>query len=432
MAKKHQKQPNKKKSSKQARATSSSDAASKKSAPHRVNLPPPIEDNSALPGIPMSTPPLFESNLAKTATTDRTPYRPSSEGPTFLGIFLKATGLALLFAFIMLLVTALAVGGYAYSQVRKFSQASQTPISELRTTVEEGLAATPTNTNGRKNVLLLGTDTLATRGDIPPLTDTMILVSIDLKSGKIYTISFPRDIWSVEYQTKINSLYSYGIEKYPDEPERFPREVIEQMTGVPIHHTVVLSMNTVAAVIDAVGGIEVDVPQGFTDPMFPRTDVDVTVERDPAKLYETITFETGPQTMNGEQVLKYVRSRHSEGDTGTDISRGQRQQQVIEALMKRVMNREVLANPEVAGTLYLFYTQTFGSVFPVTELLATGKALYPYRDSISQHSHTLSIYPEDAAGVLVNPPIPKYKVWVYEVRDAEKFKQEVATDLGIK
>lgn len=364
------------------------------------------------------------SNLEKSASN-------SKDDVTFLKIFLKATGLAILFAFGMLVLTALALGVYAYTQLRIFSTASGVPISELNTLVKKGWNTTPVQTNGRKNILLLGTDSLAGRGDVPPLTDTMMLVSIDLNSGTIHSLSFPRDIWSVEYKTKINSLYSYGKDRYPIEPERFPREVLEQMTGVPIHHTVVLTLDTVAQVIDEVGGIEVEVTQGFTDTEFPRSDVNVTVERDPAKLYETITFEPGKQTMDGERVLKYVRSRHSEGDTGTDINRGQRQQQVIDALMKEVLDPKTLTNPTAAGNLYKFYNQKFAQVFPVTELIATGKALYPHKDTIAQKPHTLSIYPEDPNGVLTNPPIPKYKVWVYELRDPAKFKLGVAQDLEI-
>ena len=350
---------------------------------------------------------------------------------TFMKIFLKATGLALLFAFIMLLITALAVAGYAYKQLQTFSQSSGVSLTELKATLEQGWDQTPVQTNGRKNILLLGTDTLAFRGDVPPLTDTIMLVSLDLNTATLYTLSFPRDIWSIEYQTKINSLYAYGRERYPTEPERFPREVIEQMTGIPIHHTVVLNLDTVAKVIDAVGGIDVEVQQGFTDPQFPRSDVDITKERDPAKLYESITFETGTQHMNGELVLKYVRSRHSEGDTGTDISRGQRQQQVIDAVIKKVLARDTITNPTTAGNLYKFYIENFGTVFPVTEAIATAKALYPHKDSVSQKPHTLSIYPDDPQGVLVNPPIPKYKSWVYEVRNPESFKTEVQSDLGL-
>jgi anionic cell wall polymer biosynthesis LytR-Cps2A-Psr (LCP) family protein len=108
--------------------------------------------------------------------------------------------------------------------------------------VRTGLNTPVTQENGRKNILLLGTDALANREGDPVLTDTMILFSLNLTNGTLTAISLPRDLWSVEYKTKINSLYEYGKDRYPDEPERFPTEVITQMTNVPVHHTIVLSL----------------------------------------------------------------------------------------------------------------------------------------------------------------------------------------------
>lgn len=350
---------------------------------------------------------------------------------SFGKVFIKATALALLFAFIMLLVTALAVGLYLYKQVKTFATASGTTIAQLRTTAETGWNMQPVATDGRKNILLLGTDTLPNRGDVPALTDTIMLVSINLNTGQLSTLPLPRDLWSSEYKTKINALYSYGKERYPEEPERFSKEVISEMTGVPIHHTIVVTIETVSQVIDAVGGVDVEVTKGFTDTEFPRSDVDIQVERDPKKLYETITYEAGKQTMSGEVALKYMRSRHSEGETGTDIARGERQQQVVDALLKKIQSPEIMGNPQKLGELYAFYNKSFGTVFPVTEGIATAKKIYPHRDAIKHSSSTISIYPEDPTGVLVNPPINKYKQWVYEVRNIETFKAEVQKDLGI-
>jgi LCP family protein required for cell wall assembly len=352
--------------------------------------------------------------------------------PLSLGaVLVKATALAILFASILLLITAGAVGLYIYKQVKVFAATSGYSIAELKATVDTGWHAQPTQTNGRKNILLLGTDTLPNRGDVPALTDTLMLASINLETGSIKTLPLPRDLWSDGYKTKINALYSYGKERYPDKPEQFSTEVISEMTGVPIHHTIVVTIGTVSQIIDVVGGVEVNVIDGFTDTQFPRSDVDITKERDPKKLYETITFTPGKQVMNGETALKYMRSRHSEGDTGTDIARGIRQQQVIDALLQKSKDPEIIGNPQKLGELYAFYTKTFGTVFPVTEAIATGKMLYPHKDAISHASSAITVYPEDPNGIIVNPPVTKYKQWVYEIRDPEKFKTEVQKDLGI-
>lgn len=360
------------------------------------------------------------------------PLVPVYPEPLSLGkIAFKATALALFFAFCMLFLTAVAIGLYVYKEVRTFAKAADTTIPELRQLVETSWDTTPVTTNDHKNILLLGIDSLATRGDVPPLSDTMMLVSLNIATGQFNTLALPRDLWSDEYKTKINALYAYGIEKYPDQPEKFPTDVISNMTGLPIHHTIVLSLDTVSQVIDELGGLEIEVPEEFTDTQFPRTDVDVTIERDPAKLYETITFEQGKQTMNGERTLKYIRSRHSQGTTGTDTDRGKRQQLVISALLAKISNPTMLKKPEQAGKLLLLYKTTFADAISLEELIATAKTLLPVRKNISIKSGAITIFPDDPLGVIQNPPVTKYKQWVYEVRNSENFKKEIQTNLGI-
>ncbi|MBP7768622.1 LCP family protein [Candidatus Woesebacteria bacterium] len=352
-------------------------------------------------------------------------------GPTFWQLFFKATGLALLFASGMLIITALAVGAVFYHKLQVFSQTSGVPIGTLRQIVEDGWKKQPVTTQGRKNVLLLGIDSLPNRGSVPELTDTMLLASLDLNSGTIYTIPLPRDLWTPEYKTKINALYAYGKDRYPGHPEQFPTEVLQQMTGVTINHTVVISIGTLSELIDLLGGIEVVVPTSFTDIQFPRSDVNIQVERDPKKLYETVAFSQGTEVMTGERALQYIRSRHSEGDTGTDIDRGLRQQQVIDGILKKAQSKELLTNPVVLGKLYAWYAHHFATAITPEEIIATGKALYPHRETITHKSTDLTVFPKDPTGTISNPPIKKYNQWVYEVRDPAAFMAAVHTSLGM-
>jgi LCP family protein required for cell wall assembly len=348
-------------------------------------------------------------------------------------LFLKATLLSLLIAIGLLLFTAVIASGFAYYRFTQFLKSAELTSDQFMTTVKTGLSQPLTASNDHKNILLLGVDSLETRGGSLPLTDTMMLISLDAKTGQVNMMSLPRDLWHEEYRTRINALYAYGLDRFPTQPQRFSEETIETMTGVPIHHTVVLSMDQVAHIIDLLGGVEIDVKQGFTDTEFPRTDVDVTVERDPQKLYETITFEPGKQTMDGERALKYMRSRHSEHEeTGTDVARSQRQQQLIAALVGKMRQRQVISNPKLMGQLYRYYLDTFAQSISPEEGIATLKALYPLRGSIELKQHPISIYPDDPNGIIEHPPQSKYAgQWVYAVRNAEQFKQTVQQTLGI-
>jgi len=371
--------------------------------------------------------------MKKETTPDPKTETDKKYSSNLFALFIKTNLLAIFFTLVLFLVTALAAGAWGYTKLNKFSQAAGISISELRTKIEEGLRQEPIQTNNHKNILLLGVDSLSGRGDAPPLTDTIMLMSVDLETGKINTLPLPRDLWSQEYKTKINALYFYGLEKYPDQPEKFTKETIEEMTDLEIHHTLVLSLDKLEELIDLLGGISVNVPVGFTDEEFPRPGVDVAVERDPKILYQTISFEEGEQTLSGEKALQYIRSRHSDGDEGTDISRGDRQQLVIKAIFNKLMNiKQYVKNPELAGKIYRFYDDDFSSVFPLEEIISTGKNLVNKRDQITIKGHQLSTTKEDPKNGVLDNPRPSYlyqNQWVYVINDQDLFEQEIKNSL---
>ncbi|NCN03897.1 MAG: LCP family protein [Candidatus Pacebacteria bacterium] len=324
----------------------------------------------------------------------------------------------------------LAVLTAGYFKYQEFYKVTDLSIRNSYDLVRRGLESDISQTDGYKNILVLGLDSLDTRGDAPPLTDTIMLISLNLQSAQINTLSLPRDLWHEEYQTRINALYFYGQDRYLDTPERFPKEVISELSGLDIHHTLVLSFEQVSQLIDLLGGVEVDVPISFIDEEFPRTDVDVTVERDPAKLYKTIQFEQGKQLMSGQTALEYMRSRKSGDDEGTDIARGSRQQLVIEALTSKLKQKDTITDLTLLGQLYNFYQDNFSEVISVEELIAIGNKLYPARENLSFTGNNLTIYPDDENGVIWHPPEWQYNgEWVYAVRDDDQLRQYIQANL---
>lgn len=358
--------------------------------------------------------------------------------------FIKTQLYTFLFLLFFILLTLLAVAGVASLKVRTFTRNAQVDLSEIIKTVRTGWRQTPTQVNGYKNLLILGLDTLETRGDAPALTDTMMLVSLglgedfgekdsakDARVGQIKMLSLPRDLWNEDYQTRINALYFYGQEKYPQNPEQFSQEIIEQMTGIDLQHTLVLSFGQVGEVIDMLGGLEIDVPIGFVDEEFPRTDVDVTTVHDPKLLYKTVEFKKGKQTMDGAQILEYIRSRKSGDDEGTDVARGTRQQLVIEALIAKLKQKDTIYDVALLGNLYRYYLDNFADSLPPEELVAIAKAFYPARNKIEFETNTPSIYPDDEDGVIWHPPVRQYQgEWVYTVRDEDEFSREIQSKLN--
>ncbi|MFH2118622.1 MAG: LCP family protein [Candidatus Paceibacterota bacterium] len=348
-------------------------------------------------------------------------------------IFFKTTFFAISFALIMLFVTFLGVVIWGNDQFNKFLKSAKLDRASFTQEIKTGWQTEPLNENGHKNILLLGTDSNEDRAGFPTLTDTIMLFSINLENGEINTLPLPRDLWNDAYQTKINALYVYGQERYPATPEQFTAEVVQEMTSVPIHHTVILSLNQLQELIDLMDGVEIDIKQGFTDALYPRSGVDVTVERDPQILYETIIFESGEQHLSGERALQYIRSRHSEDEQGHDLSRGTRQQQVIAALISKLTNYKLLlGQPELTAQLYLFYQDNFAQALSLSELVATVKTLLPQRENLKFTSHQLADIDDDPInGVLDNPTrLAKYQYqWVYIITNEQKFQTLVQEKL---
>ena len=130
----------------------------------------------------------------------------------------------------------------------------------------------------------------------------------------------------------------------------FAKTITAEVVGSPIQYGVVVDFSGFKDVIDALGGIQVNVENSFTDNLYPIAGQENdTCGGDPtfACRYQTITFNSGPQTMNGDTALIFVRSRHAEGDEGTDLAREARQQKVIDAIKSKIMEPKVLLSPKV-------------------------------------------------------------------------------------
>jgi LCP family protein required for cell wall assembly len=239
-------------------------------------------------------------------------------------------------------------------------------------------------TNNRTNILILGIGGAGHEGSL--LTDSMLFVSIPHSSSPIVSISLPRDIWISSTKSKVNALFYYG---------GFPlvgREV-SILVGEPIHYYVLLDFSSFRKIITLLGGIDVSVSQGFTDTQFPiegkENDLcngDLTY----ACRYETISFAPGIVHMDGDTALKYVRSRHSVGDEGTDFSRGRRQQEVIAALMEKFFSFQTLQKSEVLLELRDVLSESLVSTIPTSSYPVLARFAFD-----SRLQYTPLSFPED-------------------------------------
>jgi polyisoprenyl-teichoic acid--peptidoglycan teichoic acid transferase len=169
-------------------------------------------------------------------------------------------------------------------------------------------------------ILVMGLDENWTDSDVAytagARTDTLIGLNIDLANKQISVLSIPRDLWVYipkDGYGKINEAFGDGG------PERTEATVVKNLGTPPFDYYVVLRLDATKNIIDAIGGLDVNVEK--------------TMDYDDTWGHLHIHLRKGPQHLNGEQLVGYVRFRH---DPEGDFGRMRRQRQVMQLLAQRL------------------------------------------------------------------------------------------------
>ena len=227
---------------------------------------------------------------------------------------------------------------------------------------------------GRTNIVLLGIAGEDHEG--ADLTDTILVLSFHAASKKLSMISLPRDLWSDTLKDKVNSAYHYGEVKKKGGGIILAKAIISDMVGLPIDYALVFDFSRFRDIINFFGGVTVVVPKAFTDTEFPIAGKENDAcNGDPllACRYESLHFEAGSQFMDGDMALKYVRSRHADGNEGSDFARSKRQQEVLLALKTKVISKQVFLNPSTVLQLFRVFDSATDTDMNTGELLTIGK-----------------------------------------------------------
>ncbi len=217
-------------------------------------------------------------------------------------------------------------------------------------------------------ILVLGVDRRADGGE--QNADVIIIAHLDLIQKKLAAVTIPRDLL-VEIPEvgpeKINGSYNYGVLERPDDPAAGVakvRDTIEHVFGVPIDAYALLDFDGFRAVVDAAGGIEVDVPAPIHDEEYPTEDYGV----------KTVDFAQGLQELDGERALEYVRTRHGDSDDG----RRDRQRQVLLALFEKGKR---LNSATRADNIILALGDSVQTSFPLEQQLTLARIAYAMDES---------------------------------------------------
>ena len=229
---------------------------------------------------------------------------------------------------VLVVLPHVAVWRYGTIMGDTFARIFQSATSEDGGVVADG----PVPGDGERiNVLLVGVDKLPDRS--ASLTDTMIVASLDPVGKTVSMVSLPRDMVNAPlgngdvYGPKLNSLLSFAERN----PKTFPKggmrtleDAVGSLLGIPIHYYARIDFIGFIAMVDAVGGVDIDVKRtlrakhydgyGLTDTGFRLT--------------------KGIHHLTGAEALAYARIRKGAGET--DFTRAGRQQEVIVALRSSV------------------------------------------------------------------------------------------------
>jgi LCP family protein required for cell wall assembly len=207
-------------------------------------------------------------------------------------------------------------GAYAYVQVigNKINSAFNTNPA-----LQQALAGTQASAPGEPfYMVLMGSD--GRKGDKVQRSDSLMVARIDPKNKKVSIISIPRDSRVAipgQWTTKINAASAYG-------GTALVIKTLKQLTGLPIKHYMNLNFNGFRDVVDAIGGVWVDVPIEIYD----------TKASYYGKAYATV--HKGYQKLDGKHALTFVRTRHTMADS--DYGRMRNQQAFIKAIASQALS----------------------------------------------------------------------------------------------
>lgn len=239
-------------------------------------------------------------------------------------------------------------------------------------TPEPGIIPTPTSPpldtftmpeawdgKSRVNLLVMGIDARSPDA-ANPLTDTMILFTLDPINNTAGMLSIPRDLWvripGSDYG-KINTAYSIGESfQLPGGGPALAAKTVENLLGVPVHYYAQVDFEAFVSFIDQIDGVKI-----------------TSTERVQLNIVDTKFsqwLEPGTYTLPGDLALAYVRYREP---TGGDISRSQRQQQVILAIRDRILEFNMLPKLiQRAPELYASLSQGIRTNLDLNQVIQLG------------------------------------------------------------
>lgn len=275
-------------------------------------------------------------------------------GPTRRGLIGSGIGL--------IASIAAAGGGFAVWSTANSTNADLDRAFDLDAIPEEDR---PERLNSAMNLLVIGSDHREGNDEADARSDTTILMHVNESGSEAYGISIPRDLYVYipedpdaevsDTVDKFNAAYAWG-------GVNLTVRTIEHLTGVRIDHIVEIDFNGLVEVVDALGGVTLNIQAADAPDYYDESGV-TSIHGD--RMY----FPAGPTELDGAQALDYVRQRYQYAEG--DFARMRHQQDLIKAIMDSALSAGVLTDED---TLTSFIDSTSDAVKVDTEFnaVATG------------------------------------------------------------
>lgn len=225
------------------------------------------------------------------------------------------------------------------------------------------------------SILLLGIDSWESTGR----ADTMIVVTVNPPKQSMKLLSIPRDTYTeiigLNIHDKINHSYVFG-------GLNMTVHTVENLLQIPIHYVVAINMEGFRELVDILGGIKVNNEYSFST--------------------EDFHFEEGQLTLTGEQALEYVRMRKN--DPQGDFGRQNRQQQVLESLIKEISSLNTIWQ---APSILKAIRENVETNISIEEMIQLSSK---YKNTLNNIEH-LSFH--EGQGMIKN------NIWYYSLNETE-------------
>lgn len=269
------------------------------------------------------------------------------------------------------------------------------------------------------NFIVLGLDKRDDLLEKTSTTDTVMFVSLNIKNQKINTISIPRDLWFYDINSKINEIYPLSLTK-PDKL-KYIKDQFSALIDQPIDHVVVLTTDNLIKFVKIIGGVDVELENGFIDTQYPNPEYIKNPSTGISK-YKTIEFKSGLVHLDSNNITEFVRSRKSAETVnggGTDLARIQRQQLLVEAILNKVKTGQFIdSNPNLID-LYRFWDKEIIKDISDLGCIQILSVIGENLPKLTLNKIEIPVGTNSKNGVIYHPTYFSQKQWVFIPSDKE-------------